>query len=69
MFQTEFSFSVPKAIIDEISRNTLSIGCGKNLNLEENEQKIIDDAILSENLTDQDIRGITNRCRKNQNNR
>jgi ParB family chromosome partitioning protein len=43
---------LPKDIIDEISQNRIKVSHALEIiNLDENEQKIINDAILSENLT------------------
>ena len=51
---------LPKAIIDEISQNRLKVSHALEIvNLDEKEQKIINDAIIGENLTVQDIREIT----------
>jgi len=51
---------LPKAIIDEISHNRLKVSHALEIvNLDEKEQKIINDAIIGENLTVQDIREIT----------
>jgi len=57
---------LPKDIIDEISQNKLKVSHAQEIiNLEENEQKIINDAIISENLTVRDIRDITKNSKLN----
>ncbi|MFZ0510504.1 MAG: ParB/RepB/Spo0J family partition protein [Candidatus Nitrosopolaris sp.] len=57
---------LPKAIIDEISQNRLKVSHALEvINLHESEQKIINDAIISENLTVQDIRKITRHSKSN----
>lgn len=57
---------LPKAIIDEISQNRLKVSHALEIiNLDENEQKIINDAIMSENLTVRDIRDITRNSKLN----
>jgi len=57
---------LPQAIIDEISQNRLKVSHALEvINLEESEQKIINDAILSENLTVQEIRKITRNSKPN----
>ncbi len=55
---------LPKAIIDEISQNRLKVSHALEIvNLDENQQKIINNAILSESLTVRDIRDITKHSR------
>lgn len=55
---------LPKDIIDQISQNRLKISHALEvLNLCESEQKIINDAIISENLTVQEIREIRRRSK------
>lgn len=55
---------LPKEIIDQISQNRLKISHALEvLNLCESEQKIINDAIISENLTVQEIRKIRRRSK------
>jgi ParB family chromosome partitioning protein len=57
---------LPKAIVDEISQNRLKVSHALEIiNLDENEQKIINDAIISENLTVRDIRDITKNSKLN----
>jgi len=57
---------LPKASIDEISQNRLKVSHALEIvNLDEREQKIINDAIISENLTVQDIRNITRHSKLN----
>lgn len=51
---------LPKRIIDEISQNRLKVSHALEIvNLDEKEQKIINDAVIAENLTVRDIREIT----------
>jgi ParB family transcriptional regulator, chromosome partitioning protein len=51
---------LPKTIIDEISQNRLKVSHALEIvNLDEKEQKIINNAIISEDLTVRDIREIT----------
>jgi ParB family transcriptional regulator, chromosome partitioning protein len=57
---------LPKAIIDEISKNRLKVSHAQEIiNLDKNEQKIINDAIISESLTVRDIRDITKNSKSN----
>ena len=57
---------LPKSIIDEISQNRLRVSHALEIiNLDENEQKIINDAIISESLTVRDIRNITKNSKLN----
>jgi ParB family transcriptional regulator, chromosome partitioning protein len=57
---------LPKRIIDEISQNRLKVSHAQEIiNLDENEQKIITDAIISENLTVRDIRDVTKHSKVN----
>ena len=57
---------LPNTIIHEISQNRLKVSHAQEIiNLDENEQKIINDAIISENLTVQDIRDITKHSKLN----
>jgi ParB family chromosome partitioning protein len=57
---------LPKAILDEISQNRLKVSHAQEIiNLDENERKIINEAIMSENLTVRDIREITKRSKLN----
>ena len=57
---------LPKAIIDEISKNRLKVSHAQEIiNLDENEQKIINDAIISESLTVRDIRDVTKNSKLN----
>jgi len=57
---------LPKAIIDEISKNRLKVSHAQEIiNLDENEQKIINDAIISESLTVRDIRDVTKHSKLN----
>jgi ParB family transcriptional regulator, chromosome partitioning protein len=57
---------LPKDIIDEITQNRLKVSHALEIiNLEENEQQIINDAIVSENLTVREIRDITKNSKLN----
>ena len=57
---------LPKAIIDQISKNRLKVSHAQEIiNLDENEQKIINDAIISESLTVRDIRDVTKHSKLN----
>ncbi len=57
---------LPKAIIDEISNNRLKVSHAQEIiNLDENEQQIINDAIIGESLTVRDIRDITKHSKLN----
>jgi ParB family transcriptional regulator, chromosome partitioning protein len=57
---------LPKTVIDEISRTRLKVSHAQEIiNLDENEQKIINDAIISENLTVRDIRDLTKHSKLN----
>jgi ParB family transcriptional regulator, chromosome partitioning protein len=57
---------LPKAIIDEISQNRMKVSHAQEIiNLDENERKIINEAIISENLTVRDIREITKHSKLN----
>lgn len=50
---------LPKEIIDEIAQNRLKVSHAAELvNLDEHEQKIINDSIIGENLTVRDVREI-----------
>ena len=57
---------LPKTIIDEICRSRLKVSHALEIiNLDEEEQKIINNAIVAENLTVRDIREITKHSKLN----
>jgi ParB family chromosome partitioning protein len=57
---------LPKTIIDEICRSKLKVSHALEIiNLDEEEQKIINNAIVAENLTVRDIREITKHSKLN----
>jgi ParB family chromosome partitioning protein len=57
---------LPNAIIDNISQNRLKVSHAQEIiNLDENERKIVNAAIMTENLTVRDIRQITKRAKLN----
>lgn len=57
---------LPKEIIEGLSNNQLKVSQALEIvNLEEKDQKLVNDAIVNENLTVRDVRNITKSLREN----